>query len=133
MRVAVLHGRITLVVDDRAVDAHRWSGGAIPSNPQQMFAKWTELPDLAERLEHDGYAADTPVLDRAALDAPDPCRSSIVGPNEPVATRTESLDWEAELVVVIGKECDEVTADDTSRIDTIVESIGTLTTRVSAR
>jgi len=30
VRVAVLHGRIALVVDDRAVDAQRSSGGAIP-------------------------------------------------------------------------------------------------------
>lgn len=148
MRVAVLHGRITLVVDDKAVDAQRSSGGAIPSDPQQMFARWTELLDLAERLQHDGYAADTPVLDRAALDAPVPVplqafgigvnyldhasesamalpatplvfpkfSSSIVGPNEPVATRSESLDWEAELVVVIGKECYEVTADDAQSV-----------------
>lgn len=38
--------------------------------------------------------------------------SSIVGPNEPVATRSEALDWEAELVVVIGVECYEVAPDD---------------------
>ena len=34
--------------------------------------------------------------------------SCIVGPNEPVATRSEALDWEAELVVVIGSDCFEV-------------------------
>jgi 2,4-didehydro-3-deoxy-L-rhamnonate hydrolase len=38
--------------------------------------------------------------------------SSIVGPNEPVATRSTSLDWEAELVVVIGTDCYEVAAGD---------------------
>lgn len=37
--------------------------------------------------------------------------SSIVGPNVPVATRSEALDWEAELVVVIGAGCYEVPAD----------------------
>jgi 2-keto-4-pentenoate hydratase/2-oxohepta-3-ene-1,7-dioic acid hydratase in catechol pathway len=36
--------------------------------------------------------------------------SSIVGPNEPVATRSAALDWEAELVVVIGTDCYEVAA-----------------------
>lgn len=36
--------------------------------------------------------------------------SSIVGPNEPVATRSAALDWEAELVVVIGADCYEVAA-----------------------
>ena len=38
--------------------------------------------------------------------------SSIVGPNEPVATRSDALDWEAELVVVIGVDCFEVPAED---------------------
>ena len=38
--------------------------------------------------------------------------SSIVGPNEPVATRSNALDWEAELVVVIGADCYEVAACD---------------------
>jgi 2,4-diketo-3-deoxy-L-fuconate hydrolase len=36
--------------------------------------------------------------------------SSIAGPNEPVATRSGALDWEAELVVVIGTDCYEVAA-----------------------
>ena len=38
--------------------------------------------------------------------------SCIVGPNEPVVTRSRALDWEAELVVVIREECWEVRAED---------------------
>ena len=38
--------------------------------------------------------------------------SSIAGPNEPVATRSAALDWEAELVVVIGTDCYEIDAGD---------------------
>ncbi len=38
--------------------------------------------------------------------------SSIAGPNEPVVTRSAALDWEAELVVVIGAEGYEVGEDD---------------------
>lgn len=38
--------------------------------------------------------------------------SSITGPNEPVVTRSKALDWEAELVVVIGADCYEVPAAD---------------------
>ena len=38
--------------------------------------------------------------------------SCVVGPNEPVATRSAALDWEAELVVVIGADCYEVDAAD---------------------
>lgn len=54
----------------------------------------------------------------AAMDLPDEplvfpkFSSCVVGPNEPVATRSEALDWEAELVVVIGAECFEVPAQD---------------------
>ena len=38
--------------------------------------------------------------------------SSIAGPNDPVATRSDALDWEAELVVVIGADCYEVAKPD---------------------
>ncbi len=38
--------------------------------------------------------------------------TSIAGPNEPVATSSASLDWEAELVVVFGTDCYEVAAQD---------------------
>jgi 2-keto-4-pentenoate hydratase/2-oxohepta-3-ene-1,7-dioic acid hydratase in catechol pathway len=38
--------------------------------------------------------------------------SSITGPNDVVATRSLALDWEAELVVVIGVDCYEVAAED---------------------
>ncbi len=38
--------------------------------------------------------------------------SSIVGPNDGVAVRSETLDWEAELVVVIGTECFDVAESD---------------------
>jgi 2,4-didehydro-3-deoxy-L-rhamnonate hydrolase len=39
--------------------------------------------------------------------------SSIAGPNDPVAIpRSDALDWEAELVVVIGADCYEVAAQD---------------------
>jgi 2-keto-4-pentenoate hydratase/2-oxohepta-3-ene-1,7-dioic acid hydratase in catechol pathway len=38
--------------------------------------------------------------------------SSIVGPNDDVVARSASLDWEAELVVVIGTECFDVAESD---------------------
>jgi 2,4-didehydro-3-deoxy-L-rhamnonate hydrolase len=38
--------------------------------------------------------------------------SSITGPNDPVVTRSVALDWEAELVVVIGTDCYQVAAAD---------------------
>ena len=42
--------------------------------------------------------------------------SCIVGPNDPVASSSPALDWEAELVVVIGSECYEVAASDAASV-----------------
>lgn len=143
MRVAVLGGRTALLIGDRAVDVADASGGAVPHDPQGMFAAWSRLRELAARLEDSG-AEDAPTLDPKELDRPVPVplqvfgiglnyadhagesgmdlpdkplvfpkfSSSIVGPNDPVATRSESLDWEAELVVVIGTDCRDVPAED---------------------
>lgn len=38
--------------------------------------------------------------------------SSIIGPNEAVEVRSENLDWEAELVVVIGTQAMDVAPED---------------------
>lgn len=143
MRVAVLDGRTSLVVGSQVVDAERESRGAVPADPTGMFAAWTELGRLADRLT-DGVPGDAVPVAGAAFDVPVPTplqvfgigvnyldhagesamalpdkplvfpkfSSSIVGPSDPVATRSEALDWEAELVVVIGSRCYEVTADD---------------------
>ncbi len=46
--------------------------------------------------------------------------SSIVGPNEPVATGSSALDWEAELVVVIGTGCYEVAAPIRCRLSPVI-------------
>jgi 2-keto-4-pentenoate hydratase/2-oxohepta-3-ene-1,7-dioic acid hydratase in catechol pathway len=143
VRVAVVRGRTTLVVDDRLVDAERASGGTVPADPAAMFAAWPALLSTAARLEAEG-PGDAPALDYGALERPVPVplqafgiglnyadhagesamqlpdcplvfpkfSSSIVGPNEPVATRSNALDWEAELVAVIGTDCYEVAAGD---------------------
>ena len=143
MRVAVLHGRTSLVVGDRVVDVEQASDGAIPSAPSAMFGAWPDLLGLASRLT-EADTADAPALDPSALDRPVPVplqafgigvnyldhagesamalpenplvfpkfSSSIVGPNEAVVVRSESVDWEAELVVVIGAECFDVAESD---------------------
>jgi len=60
-----------------------------------MFARWTELLELAERLKRDGHAADTSVLDPAALDAPVPVPLQAFGPDEAVVFR--DADWACEI------------------------------------
>ncbi len=143
MKVAVIGGRTTLIVGDRAVDAARAGDDVALADPRAVFDVWPTLHELAARLGSDGVD-DAPVLDPAALQRPVPVplqafgiglnyadhagesamalpdnplvfpkfSSSIVGPNEPVATRSRSLDWEAELVVVIGVDCFEVPTGD---------------------
>ena len=143
MRVAVLGGRTSLVIEDRLVDVENASSGAISSSPASMFAAWSDLLSLSERLSG-GHPSDSTVLHPAALDRPVPVplqafgigvnyldhagesemalpenplvfpkfSSSIVGPNEAVEVRSETLDWEAELVVVIGAGCFDVAAAD---------------------
>ena len=143
MRVAIVGGRTTLIVGDRAVDAGRFGDNPALSDPASMFDAWQQLRELGARLTKDGVE-EAPALDPAILERPVPVplqafgiglnyadhvgesgldlpdkplvfpkfSSSIVGPNEPVGTRSRSLDWEAELVVVIGTDCFEVpTAD----------------------
>jgi 2-keto-4-pentenoate hydratase/2-oxohepta-3-ene-1,7-dioic acid hydratase in catechol pathway len=107
-----------------------------------MFSAWADLIQLEQRLDGvaadaptlDVAALEAPVpvprqafgigvnyLDHAgesAMVLPDKplvfpkFSSSIAGPNEAVGTRSQALDWEAELVVVIGSDCYEVPADD---------------------
>ena len=146
MRVAVHRGRTGLVIGDRLLDVQRASGGAIPSDPRQMFHHWVDLQELASRAQHD--PADLEPLDPAALDAPVPrplqafgigvnyrdhaseaamalpehpmvfpkFPTSIAGPNEPVVTLSTALDWEAELVVVIATEAYQVSAEDAGSV-----------------
>lgn len=144
MKVAVMAGRTTLLVGERAFDVARASRGSLPADPREMFAVWSELRALADQLGTDAAAAGAVPLDpstlerpvppplqvfgvglnyadhagEAAMDLPDlplvfgKFSSCVVGPNEEVATRSDSLDWEAELVVVIGGDCFDVPASE---------------------
>src|ERR1035437_437325 len=51
MKVAVVGGRTTLVIDDRIVDAAQASDGAIPAEPAAMFAAWPDLQRLTQDLK----------------------------------------------------------------------------------
>jgi 2,4-diketo-3-deoxy-L-fuconate hydrolase len=137
MRVAVVGGRTVLVIADQVVDAGRASGGAIPAEPAAMFAAWPDLQRLARDLQDaDAYPAlDTAALElpipiplqafgigvnyadhagEAAMDLPatpmvfPKFPSCIGGPNDEVLIGSDTVDWEAELVVLIGAECFQV-------------------------
>ena len=93
--------------------AHDGPGGAVPLENARFDAPVpTPLQVFGIGVNYRDHAGES------AMALPDnplvfpKFSSSIVGPNDPVATRSEALDWEAELVVVIGSEAYEVTAED---------------------
>lgn len=145
MRVAVVGGRTSLLVADRVVDVERASDGHVSADPADMFGGWKELRSLAEGVANvsaypvlDEAALQLPIpvplqafgigvnyadhAGEAAMDLPaNPMvfpkfSSCVAGPNETVAISSATVDWEAELVVVLGVDCFEVPAGDASTV-----------------
>jgi len=130
MRVANVDGRLKLIVPEGSVDVERASDGKFSSDPQGAYAQFDELRTWAGGVEaadepFDPTTAGSPVpaprqvfaiglnyADHAAesgLNKPDApvvftkFPSSIAGPVTTVHLPPGSVDWEVELVVVIGK------------------------------
>lgn len=133
MRVANLDGRAVLLGDTRALDIADASDGRFPSDPQRVYAVWSELAAWAEGLPVDEQPGAV-AIDRARLGPPVPrpaqilavglnyaeharesglpipddplvftkFASSLAGPEAVVRLSGPRVDWEAELVVVIG-------------------------------
>lgn len=129
MRVANLRGRAVFITpDDLAIDIEQASGGTLPHDPMQLFARWAEVRSLAATARGGvAFAA-------ADLDAPSPFPRQIFGiglnyrehavetgaaiPDTPltftkfasavnkpfghITIDVPTADWEIELVVVIG-------------------------------
>lgn len=140
MRVCVIDGRTTLAIDGRAVDVERASAGRIPAEVSTLFDHWDEIRSLSAQLTDvsDHPALDEARLElplprprqafgvgvnyqdhaaEAAMDLPPVPMifakfvSSIAGPQDEVELTGDSVDWEAELVLVIGRDCRNVDAD----------------------
>jgi 2-keto-4-pentenoate hydratase/2-oxohepta-3-ene-1,7-dioic acid hydratase in catechol pathway len=131
MRIANLDGRLVLKYPDGVTDVEKASDGRFAADPQAVFARWDEFADWACRLRvpfvepFDPSRLKAPVprpsqvfaiglnyADHAAESSmplpPEPAvftkfQTSITGPNEMVNLPTATVDWEAELVVVIGR------------------------------
>jgi 2,4-diketo-3-deoxy-L-fuconate hydrolase len=132
MRIANVRGRLTLLIDDRSgVDVEKASGGRFGADPLAVFADWaafrswaagaprrpdttfaeSELGAPAPRpvqvfgigLNYRDHAAEggLPVPDRPATFTKFP--TCITGPNADVPLPSPAVDWEVELVVVIGE------------------------------
>jgi 2-keto-4-pentenoate hydratase/2-oxohepta-3-ene-1,7-dioic acid hydratase in catechol pathway len=132
LRLANSNGRTSLIRGDRLVDLERRSDGAFSADPMEAIARWQELSRWAETIDAaDGDAAlDESALgpcvprpqkvfgiglnyhDHAAeagLDLPGQPMvftkfpSCLVGPRSDVTLTSNRVDWEVELVVVMGR------------------------------
>lgn len=129
MRLANLAGRLVIVDGGTALDVERSSAGAFGSDPQAIYDRWTEFSDWArtadlsaatpfdpeelgspvpgprqlfavglnysDHVAEVGLAPDVPVVFTKYV-------SSIAGPYADIPHPGGDVDWEAELVVVIG-------------------------------
>jgi len=133
MRVGNLAGRATLFTADGAVDIGKASDGQFSSDPQELWSRWAEFrawadtdavvgvggeqfdPDELEApvprppqvfalaLNYDGHVAEAgrerPSEPAVFTKFP----SSLTGPYGEIALVSDSVDWEVELVVVVGR------------------------------
>jgi 2,4-diketo-3-deoxy-L-fuconate hydrolase len=139
MRVARVSGRLSLLVGNGAVDVHAASGGRFPADPDAVFDQWDELRDWAAARGNRGvepYSRDqlgAPVLNpkqvfAIGLNYRDHAAESgvavpsapavftkfatcLTGPYDAVQLPSDKVDWEVELVVVIGRRAWQVSEE----------------------
>jgi 2-keto-4-pentenoate hydratase/2-oxohepta-3-ene-1,7-dioic acid hydratase in catechol pathway len=131
MIVGNLDNRLTLFRDARGLDVQGASGGRFGSDPQAIYERWAEFEiwaadaDFAAAIEIDSRRLGPPVprprqvfalglnyamhAQEAGLELPPmpltftKFPSCIVGPHATVNVATDRVDWEVELVLVIGE------------------------------
>lgn len=138
MRIANVAGRAHLVVGDRLVDVERESGGSLPSDPMELLTRLADLEArddlrgapgrelagadlrppiprpskiLAAGGNYQDHIEESPPLPPTAepnVFAKLP--SSLVGPTDPILLPPgrSQIDWEVELVAVIGRQARNV-------------------------
>ncbi|MSO95735.1 MAG: FAA hydrolase family protein [Thermoleophilia bacterium] len=140
MRLANVEGRVKLLVDDRLVDIEQATNHRLPSNPMEAILRLDEIASLDLSGAEGVPAADAklgpPVprpskilaaggnyndhLEEEGAEAPGEPNlfaklpSALVGPRDEIEIppgRT-NIDWEVELVVVIGKRARNVSVAD---------------------
>ncbi|MZG15987.1 fumarylacetoacetate hydrolase [Streptomyces sp. SID5914] len=142
MRIANLDGRAVLLTDEGAVDIHKASGGALSADPQALFERWSETRGVLSELtgeaapyEESDLRAPVPrpgqvfaiggnYVDHVEESGSDPSEftswpmtftkfaSCLTGPSATVTLPEGWVDWETELVVVIGKGGHRIPAED---------------------
>ncbi|MDT7565362.1 MAG: hypothetical protein QOG76_3986 [Pseudonocardiales bacterium] len=139
MRVARVSGRLSLLVGNGAVDVHAASDGRFPADPDAVFDQWDELREWAAARGNHGaepYSRDqlgAPVLNpkqvfAIGLNYRDHAAESgvavpsapavftkfatcLTGPYDTVQLPSDKVDWEVELVVVIGRRAWQVSEE----------------------
>ncbi len=142
MRVANVSGRVAVLVDNRVVDVEWASEGQFGSDPQEIFRRWDEFREWAGSVDLIGSAGATLDESLIACAVPSPAQifaiglnyrahaaeaeveapghppvftkfpSSLAGAFDDVELPSETVDWEVELVVVMGRRAHRVSADD---------------------
>ena len=139
MRTTTVDGRMTVVVEGGLVDVERASAGRFGPAPLDAFERWPEFRDWVRRSSLTGHVpegatrgAPSPeprqvfaiglnYADHAAESgSPVPTfpptftkfPTSVTGPSEDVVLPSPFVDWEAELVVVIGTRAHHVKVAD---------------------
>lgn len=131
MRVASTGGRLVVAAGDGWVDVEKASDGRFSSDPQAVYDRWDEFVDWARDGVDDSSAQQVEMFDppvprprqliaiglnyrehanEAKLDIPEypvvfgKFASSLVGHGATVVLPSDGIDWEVELIVVIGRE-----------------------------
>jgi 2-keto-4-pentenoate hydratase/2-oxohepta-3-ene-1,7-dioic acid hydratase in catechol pathway len=133
VRLANVEGRAVLVLGDGSVDVEERSGGAFPADPMEVLERWEAFREWAREQEPRDEDPDLdPVrlgpcvprprqvfaiglnyrdhAEEAGLDIPDTPMvftkfpSCLAGPYAEIVLTSDRVDWEVELVVVIGRQ-----------------------------
>ena len=142
MRTATLNSRLVLVFPDGAVDVEKASDGLFSADPQAVFDRWAEFRDWAQSAASTGHERIAVVEQQLGAPVPRPRQvfavglnyadhvaesgvdvperpavftkyvTSLTGPYATVELPSALVDWEVELVAVIGREAHQVAASD---------------------
>jgi 2,4-diketo-3-deoxy-L-fuconate hydrolase len=130
MRIGNLDGRLTLFRDGGAVDVEQASGGVFSQDPQAVYRRWDEFsqwaaqqPGLPQPYSADKLGSPAPRPEQVfgiganyrshaaegGLEVPEwpmvftKYVSSFTAPTGVVELPADTVDWEVELVVVVGR------------------------------
>jgi 2-keto-4-pentenoate hydratase/2-oxohepta-3-ene-1,7-dioic acid hydratase in catechol pathway len=141
MRIGRIDGRLSLLTDDRALDVEKASDGRFAADPDLIFERWDEFAQWAGKrslddavafntrqvgppvvrpaqvfgigLNYQAHVAEAGVKPKITSPAVfTKFVSSITGPYDTVTLPSDRVDWEVELVAVIGRRAHKVAEKD---------------------